>query len=395
MKKTLTLLLLVVLLTTIFTACGSNVTPTKSTVRWWLGSHKNELGEWVNDTEEYTFNISLADFAPETTEGALFNSYTVNDKTYYRDTPIQAIGGSERINTFTDCDEIIPYDVVGTYTTKLSKQEDGNYKFTTVKEMWASYSVNYFTEDNLSKLDAAIVKDESALPDGVVLSASGDMVLYSIIKTEVVFHKDSQLPQSSYTDTEGYYFGKLHQGISNYRVETTYDNDKRTAKVVYTDRVDSSKNTTNEFKKLPTSFIDANQILLYVRSLEKQSDRFQDRPSVAVFDSFYGQVQTATFGFVYAQRVRLNNNGDDVNVALNAVSVAVGSNPLLVQYNLPDALETADKLQGSDKQEPMYTTVRFRSGYCSFELADYSVIPVEGGNIIDELIKLENPTTDK
>ena len=394
MKKILTLLLLVVMLTAVLSGCGSNVSQTKSTVRWWLGSHKDESGNWVNDTEEYTFVISKADFLAETASGGLFNSYTVNSKTYYRDTPIQARGASETVNTFVTGDEIIPYDVAGTYTTVLSKEEDGNYKFATTKLMWASYSSDVLAGTMLDALKDAKEQDDSKIPQTLDVPSSGT-VLYSVVKTEVVFHKDNQLPQKSFTDVEGYYFGKKYQGISNYRIETTYDNAKRTASVVYTDRADSSKSSTYETKKLPTAFIDANQVLLYVRSLEKQSDRFQDNPSVTVFDPFYNQVQSATFGFVYAQGVRLNNNGKDVDVTLNAVSVAVGSNPLLVQYNLPDTLTNADKLQGSDGQEPLYTTVRFRSGYCSFELADYNVIPVEGSNIIDELIKLENPSTDK
>ncbi len=386
MKKTLTILLLVVLMTFVLAGCGNNVSTTKSTIRWWLGSNKNDAGEWENDTEEYTFNISLADFTAETETSGLFTGYSVNNTTYYRDTLIQANGASETISTFTSCDEVVPYDVAGTYKTVLSKEEDGNYKFVTTKEMWASYDLS---EDKIGNLVALVEKDAGKIPSTLAVVENG-VVLYSIIKTEVVFHKDSQLPQRSVTDSNGYYLGQLHQGVSNYVIETIYNNKERSAKISYTDRADSHNNSVSEIKKLPTAFIDSNQMLLYVRSLEKQSDRFKDSPSVVVFDPFYQQQKTATFGFVYAQKIRLNNNGTFVDVTLNAVSVAVGANPLLVQYNLPDTLENADKLQGSDKQEPQYTTVRFRSGYCSFELADYSVIPVEGSNIIDELVKLEN-----
>ena len=117
MKKILTLLLLVVMLTAVLSGCGPSVSQTKSTVRWWLGSHKDESGNWINDTEEYTFVISKADFLAETASGGLFNSYTVNSKTYYRDTPIQARGASETINTFVTGDE-------------LSKMVQYNYKNT-------------------------------------------------------------------------------------------------------------------------------------------------------------------------------------------------------------------------------------------------------------------------
>ena len=138
--------------------------------------------------------------------------------------------------------------------------------------------------------------------------------------------------------------------------------------------------------------LDASQLLVYLRSLDKSSVAFQDSPSVAVYDPLSDTLATATFGLTRNFNAILNNKGTEVYTKVDSVGVIIGSTPFLSQFNLPDRLanvgEGFDVIATSSAESKLskFTTVKFRRGWYSYEIADYD--SVENG-IIDALTAKE------
>ena len=112
-------------------------------------------------------------------------------------------------------------------------------------------------------------------------------------------------------------------------------------------------------------------MLTYVRSLDKSSAAFQDSPSVAVYDVTTNNVSTASFALKREFNLLFDNNGQEAVVSVNAVTVAVGGMPFMAQYNLPDLTKVGDGfdyLPLSADRRCKYTTIKFRSGWYSYEL---------------------------
>ncbi len=378
MKKILAAILLVTIfvLTFALTACN-NVAVTKVFPRW-------------EDEEEYVFGISLADFDED--KKGIFNTYGENND-YYRD---MVISTAENAALLTS-DEIRPNKLTGELVYKISKVDNStNRKFVTVQKMYAQYS----TEDlqnsaNYSDLQNMIAEED---PFG----DSGFTTLYSETTTEVVFKNEAIndiyiVPVSSKKVEDGFYIGKLYQGVSRYEISTEYNFEGRTAKVTTVKKDAKGENPVKVEKENKLGIakggycIDSNMLLLYVRSLSKSANDFASNPSISVYNAQDNTVYTASFGIMREQKVVLNNGGSDFLTSLNVVGVTLSgkkagvqitNQAFMIQENLSDKLATykTDLVNGNSK----YTTVRFRVGIRAYELKEHKTEWIDALSVSDE-----------
>lgn len=341
--------LLVVALLTCFcvlTACNSAAT-TDNAKRW-------------DDGDTFTYNITLADFA-ETGSNALFNSYKNGDATHYKDMVISTSGANE-VSAYKK-DEIVPAAATGTYVLSYAVADEK----CTVKGV-QTMEVTYNKVDIVADGDLTKLANWETLKEKVKESDDPSQVVFtSSTETTVVFQNDErQRPLSSSTVVDGFYIGKSKQEVSKSNVSTVYDLDN--GKVTVT--VDG-KETVNEVKyNSAKRIIDANQVLTYIRSLEKGSDKFKDSPSVQAYLPASNQLYTATFGFTYQQNCILTKGEKDNFVKLNSVNCAIGSMAFMQTQNVPDL---SDKdvdytVGGTGTKMPCYTVTRFRVGNFSYAL---------------------------
>lgn len=354
-RKLALLLLLLVAVATIFVACGQTAA-TKILIRW-------------EDAEQYDFHVSLAAFDPDygtqkatsLTELFLYNEQ--NGVKFYKD---MAITGE----VFSDLDEIRPVAVDGKYHFEISK-ESGNWKFATEQTLYVQYNKS---DIKISEAELKPVEDAEVAANTNLSPSEKTVIFRSVIKTDVTFEDNTtQNPVSSSTDSNGFYIGKSNQQASKYKIETAYDfSGKRpTAKV----SVDG-KETTYKLGRNAT-FIDPNQLLLYIRSFDKSSSSFADNPAVNVFNPQTGELVAASFRFVYNEPLVITDSAREQstkNVSLNAVTVTIGGLAYMMQENIPDYAEISGEIlkgenDATDKRK--YTTNRFRVGYLAYELEQY------------------------
>ena len=338
--------------------------------------------------ETHVFNISLADFAKNSNE---FNAYNAKgelagDGTYFKDISFA--------NEFVNWDEIKPVAVRGMYRIDIEVSGDKSIcEVTTSQVMYVKYNLKSASVDGVDfeKYGALREAEQKAEADAIEYKAlgltkdEGTTILKSTTDTYVKFENTpSQTPLSSWVKVDGFYVGKVAQELSNYNIATEYDysTNAPVAKIKLGEESSEYKFPGNS----AGSFIDSNQILMYVRSLDKSSTSFQDNPGKSVFNPFSKSLQTASFGATYMNGISsLTRNAvltDTVNertltTNLNVVSVFVGTSPFMVQQNLPNTLKLGDKqLDTTDtiqlgEPEHKFTTVRFRVGYFAYEI-DYS-----------------------
>lgn len=364
MKKKIALLLCALLMSVVVFASCNRAAPTNHPTRW-------------DENESYTFNISLADFETEFGKTALFKSHDVTlknddgtDKTVtcYKDYEIpQESFSMERT------DEVRPVDVKGTYTMDIVFDTTDTRKLVTKQVLYCQYETKTLLDLNcvetLSGYDVSD-KDENPFTDN-----HGRTTLRSEVTSTVVFrNKESQQPVSSVKESKGYYIGKIHQGASDYKAETTYDFENR--------KITVKKNNDEPFDKKinnGVTCIDASQMLLFVRSLDKTAAGFQSTPSIVVYDSVSDSMYTASFALNREFNAILNDNGENVGAKVHCVTVAVGNRPFMTQFNLPDLTKAGENEQGLDfltsqtagAKDCKFTTVKFRSGWISYELSEY------------------------
>lgn len=348
MKRKLALLILLILsLTVIFSACQQAET-TKVEVRW--------------GTEKHVFNISLADFASSTS----FNVYNANGQLdskgdYRKD---RAMSGE----LLSSQDEIVPVAVDGTYTLTITPSAPTDTCVVTgTQVIYAQYlllssaqtgetiDLSEWEELDALKADAG----ETNLPE-----RTDCVILKSETTTTATFRNLSQQPISSSTTVNGFYIGKLHRQATNYTVSTEYDfSGKKPTATVTLD---------GEERKVElgsSDVIDANQMLIYVRSLSKTPGSLKDGKTVAVFDPLTGATHSASFSYNYEENVILTNQ-QNIAVTLNTVAITVGGNAFMLQDNIPQTLAGQNvDVHVTDVTLPKLTTVHFRVGYLSYEIA--------------------------
>ena len=352
MKRKLALLALVLLsLTFVLTACNQP-DPTEVKIRWDISG------------ENHLFEITLADFS----DNMSFVSYPLDNDIYYKDLSVSN-------EVFSSSDQVLPQDVTGTYSLSIQPSADGTTScdVSATQVVYAQYLTSDL-KDSVSQLQSCIVTGDS--------NPLGDKedctTLKSTTTTEVRFTNDpSQTPISSSTEVDGFYIGKTYQGKSQYKVSTTYNFEGK--RPIATVTINDDPAVEYELPKNSAGrIIDSNQILVYVRTLEKSSTSFQDSPSVYVFDPYTHETQVANFGFTYQQNVVLTDNTRSAEettlyTKLSAVSVVVGNHAFMVTENLPARLLPLglDFQTSPNGNYSKYTTVRFRVGYLAYEVAGY------------------------
>ena len=336
MKKTLALVLLLILAVGVFAACNQ-VQPTERKIRW----DKNET---------WTYNISLANFT---------DSLTDANVTYNRD----FLASGETSPFSGTLDRITPNALTGTYVVNLS-QDIANDTTTvvTTQTMVASYDANLV---DTSRFDQSIIVEQS----------EETVSLKSVQETKVVFKNGTQLPVSSYTKANGFYVGKLNQSMSNYEISTEYEvkGKKVLAKVTQGDN-------TEEVTLANTNVIDTNQVLMFVRSYDKTETSFQDSPQVMVFDPLTKSTKILTMQYTAKQSVLVEHKfaneteSEKVATQLPRLDIKLDQMAFVTQVSLPDL--TANGLDRIATNVPgvyfpMHTIYRFRSGFVSYELTGY------------------------
>ena len=368
MKKKIALLVIMILtLSLALAACNSVAATTK-------------LTRWDRNGEKHVFNISLADFVEGDYQKNSFNYYyadgqlttptgTNNESIYSKDI---AFTGE-----FNNWDEIRPVAVNGSYTIEIVPSSDGTEycDVTTTQEICAQYYLKDIDEN--SKILSAKATAAQLAKYGMTDSVANTVTLWSSTETKVRFKNlPVQTPQSSWVKVDGFYVGKVAQELTKYEISTAYDyaGKRPVATTTFTTEEGTDTIEYKFGKSTEGNFIDSNQILLYLRSLDKSSTSFQDKPSIYVFNPYTQTLQTASFGMSYEYNLLLTDTSENKLFAtkLNLVSVTVGNNAFMMQENLPDKL--ADKnldVCTIDTKESKFTTVRFRVGYLAYEI-DYA-----------------------
>lgn len=360
MKKRIAILLFALIaLLSVFAACSK--TPTTKSVRW-------------EDNESYTFNISLADFNVD--GGTLFKSHDYSiKKDDGTDTIVKCYKDAGAI--VTDNDEICPAAAKGTFTMSISFDTTTSRKLETTQVIYSQYAKE--TLQSLGCLDKfeGGEYDVTAKEENPFENNEGRITLRNQTTSTVLFTNDAnQLPISSVKENTGYYIGRReYQGPSNYKYETTYDFDNRKITV-------KNKDGEEEVIKLKkgATCIDSSQVLLYLRSIDKSASAFSDSPSVSVFDPVVNKsALTATFALEREFYAYLNNNGTYLGASVQAVAVTIGGRAFLTEFNLPDLTAAGEGGKGLDflpatgaGKTCKYTTIKFRSGWYSYELSEYN-----------------------
>lgn len=368
MKKKIVFLLLVLLITTVALAACNQVEPTKVQVRWM--------------EEKHTFHVSLADFYHDAngnpTDG--FATYLDGDNTYVKDKQLMG-------ENFSTLDEIRPYAVDGTYTMEIAKEGTDSWKVTTEQTLYVQYNEKSQSQDKTVTVELnesngawnqlkelAVTSEEIAANAPTLQEESGKVILKSTTKTSVIFKDQTQLPTSSYSEVNGFYIGAANQQASKYSVSTVYDFSKEN-KPVATVKLNDSEETVYNLPTRGATTIDANQLLLYLRSLEKTGTSFQDTPSVYLFYPLTGKTVRAAFTFNYGEPMRLTDisrsTDNEKNVVLNLVGVMINNMAYMLQENIPDIAGIDSNYINGDNLH-QYTTVRFRVGYLAYELSSYT-----------------------
>lgn len=318
--------------------------------------------------ESYSYNITKADFVKRN---------TFNDEVYVE----EPYAGGYEINAESK-DELVPEDVAGTFTSQIKPSKDeSRYTYTTGQVLYVQYKTEDIealdcSEEVKAGLERLTVAADAA--ENPFDKHEGLVTLKSTTDTEVVFKREaSQSPISSKQEVDGFYLGKQHQQISNYTVSTVYNLEESKVTVTYDDRTDDKEGTAEERQlkySAAANVIDANQLLLYTRSLEKTSTKFQDSVAVQVYQPLNNSLYTANFLFTYTVNTTLvAADGSDVYVKLTGVSVIVDGTSLLTQLSLPDTINAEDAaldeitIGGTTLNK--YTQVRFRSGIYSYRMA--------------------------
>ncbi|MCM1360193.1 MAG: hypothetical protein NC132_07060 [Corallococcus sp.] len=343
MKRKIALVVTALLLLTLSLAACNQVVATDIVTRW--------------GDEEYTFNISLADFNENVTSA--FNVYENNGASYYKDFVIQTSAAREYLAT----EEVRPDDVKGLYT--LSLKRDGAYcTLTTSQVIYARYkTAELQASENWDDLQTCVASIDPFAADETLTT------LVSRNDTKVTFSNDpTQKPVSSSVKVDGFYFGHKAQNVSKYEIVTEYDIENKTAKVTK----DGKEPQVNKLTIANASkFIDANQVIIYARSLEK-SAAFQDTPSVVVYNPLDNTNYTATFYLSVNQNAVLTVNGNNEYLQINTLGISLGNQAFMMQETLPklDKFDTYPNSTNPDSPHSKYTMVNFRVGYLSYEISD-------------------------
>lgn len=363
-RKSITaIIILLVITATLFAAC--NQTPTTDFVARF------------DNTEHYEFAITLADFGNSLTEP--FAHYGTDDDPYYKDLPVSAAENYSLRNA----DEIRPDNVCGTYIIDFAQDASGNNgTLTTQQTLYAQYTlidnkiVVNTDPENPEQYEFTAELNNYAVSgaDDPLQSDENHITLKSVTDTSVTFALSEKFrPSASSTVVNGFYIGKIFRGASEYSVKTTYNWDEKrpVAEVTRT----SGNETTTESYNLPSAtvnVIDSNQILAYLRCLNKSSTSFQDAPSAYVFNPYTAKTHLLRFSFGYSQNIIVTRGSEDKWTKLNAVGALLDGNPLLMQFNLPDKLfdDNLDIVHLPSKTISKFTMVAFRSGYLSYKWSD-------------------------
>lgn len=370
MKKRIALIVGALLIMTALLASCSQPAATKKSPRW-------------ENNESFTFKITLSDFADD--DKTLFKNYgktiketnedgTVTEKkiTCYKD---DVINNSEW-TVMERADQIRPVDVNGTYTLDIKENTATTWKVETHQVIYNQYETAKLQELGCLELFSDSELNVTNKEENPFENNSGSITLRSETVSSVIFSNDEdQAPISSVTENKGYYIGKIAQTESSYKYETEYDiaNKKASVKKDGGEAEERALNIGGTVK-----CIDAGQLLLYIRSLDKSSEAFQDTPSVAVYDVTTDSISTVAFGINRQFNLKIDNADlTETIVTVHSVSAAVGGIPLIAQYSLPDVSAVKDAngqdagydfLPMSGAKRPKYTTVKFRSGWYSYEI---------------------------
>lgn len=388
MKKGLALLVGVLfVMVAVFASCGQAAATAKYT-------------RWDEKGETHTFKISLADFAND--NNTLFKNYTkkITQKnsdntsnetmiTCYRDDVVSA----SELTLMQGYLEARPVDAYGEFTMTISYDTPTTRKLVTTETIYSQYKTKTLEELECLNTFKGSKIDVTNSDENPFENNENRITLRSQTTATVIFANDeNQLPVSSVKENKGFYIGAINAesvnkvnpcGLSSYKYETTYDFTNRKV-TVKKDGGEAEERQLNIAKN--GGCIDASQMLLYIRSLDKSSEGFGSTPTVSVYDVTTNNVSSATFALNRDFYLILDNAGSEVVAKVNAVTVAVGGTPFLAQYNLPDLTSAGyDSVFLGGQQRCKNTTVKFRKGWYSYELKSHdkealNVVSVESAS---------------
>ena len=326
MKKSFSIIALLVAMVFVFAACGGPAVPTLSD-RW-------------QDGEFMAFDISLAD--------------ETNVKDFANEVPTyNKVAGAQ----------VKPVEVTGTLAFETTKQAGNVWNFDTAMYLAETYPVSSLPADWKTILDNADVDYDD--------SQSGKVVIASVMISQAKFGTvyNAKAPVSSAKEVKGvivYYDEDINPqiAVNDYKTETTYANEKATTKFVdNTGKVDNRD--AEKVVEIDDDFIFDNEaFLLAIRSIDMEMLKEANTTNLSFFNSAEQKVQGVTVAMSSAE-YKLDDNKDDLTYRVG-VSLDSASTYAYFMYFEQSKITTSPS--GSvGATLPKQELVEMNSGYLHFE----------------------------
>jgi len=249
MKKTICLIITIVMIALLLASCSSTVVPV-STPTWNSGE---TITYQVRKASDY--ELTLVNISP---------SYL----------------------------NVLPSTVDGTYTTNIVLEGD-NYVLTTTLDVEEVYPTNLF-EDDSALLQKAINTATNSDQDALSYDDTNFFV-HTQVQSVVTFNKTSFLPISSAKTVKSALFvkasivnGKTYQGdcqVNDFTVETTYDYSAKTPKATVTSSFAEQSQTVKLAKTSNAKTYDNEQLAFLLRSFSIDTLSSNLQTPLTVFDA--------------------------------------------------------------------------------------------------------------
>ena len=329
MKKSFSIIALLVAMVFVFAACGGPAVPTLSD-RW-------------QDGEVMAFDISLAD--------------ETNVKDFANEVPTyNKVAGAQ----------VKPESVNGTLRMEVNKVENTFWNFNVVMEVAETYPTSKLPADWKTILDDAgfVENTDYSVSSGKVTITSK---MQSMSNFGTIYNE--QAPNYSAKGVFGvmvYYNEKIEPqiAVNDYLTETTYANEKATTKFVdNTGKVDNRD--AEKVVEIGDDFIFDNEaFLLAIRSIDMEMLKEANTTNLSFFNSAEQKVQGVTVAMSSAE-YKLDDNKDDLTYRVG-VSLDSASTYAYFMYFEQSKITTSPS--GSvGATLPKQELVEMNSGYLHFE----------------------------
>ena len=329
MKKSFSIIALLVAMVFVFAACGGPAVPTL-TDRW-------------QDGETMEFSISLAD--------------ETNVKAFEEEVPVYpAVAGAQ----------VKPESVNGTLRMEVNKVENTFWNFNVVMEVAETYPTSKLPADWKTILDNAgfVENTDYSVSSGKVTINSK---MQSMSNFGTIYNE--QAPNYSAKGVFGvmvYYDEEIQPqiAVNDYLTETTYNDGKATTKFVDKTGTVTNRDSQKVVEVGDDFIFDNETFLLAIRSINMEMLEDASTTSLTFFNSAEQKVQSVTVAMSSAE-YKLDDNKDDLTYRVGVSLDSASTYAYFMYFEQSKQTTSASGTVGSTiaKQE----LVEMNSGYLHFE----------------------------